>query len=206
MTTSTENTTKKIVHAALFAALSFVLTYFIKIPLPTGGYIHPGDGMVLLSGLFLGPVYGSIAAGIGSALADLLGGYVIYAPATFLAKAAAAATCSLLCRRFYVIFGTAGSQSRQASLQTMETGARIPSKADTFRNMLRHKCPGTILACIAAEALMVSVYFVFECFLYNPAAALLAVPFNCIQSAFGILVATTLFASMNAKTRDLLTH
>lgn len=78
---------KKLVMAALFAALSCVATYIIHIPTPgTGGYIHPGDAFVILSGVFLGPVYGLLAGGIGSALADLIGGYFIYVPITFVIK------------------------------------------------------------------------------------------------------------------------
>lgn len=34
----------------------------------------------------LSPTYGFLAAGIGSALADLFSGYVVYAPATFIIK------------------------------------------------------------------------------------------------------------------------
>lgn len=78
---------KKLVLAALFAALTCALTMVIKIPTPgTGGYIHPGDAMVVLCGVLLGPWYGFFAAGIGSMLADLVGGYFIYVPATFLIK------------------------------------------------------------------------------------------------------------------------
>ena len=70
---------KKIVMTALFAALSCVATMSIHIPTPgTGGYIHPGDAVVILSGVILGPVYGLLAGGIGSAMADLIGGYFIY--------------------------------------------------------------------------------------------------------------------------------
>ena len=57
---------KNLVMAALFAALSCVATSIIRIPTPgTGGYIHPGDAIVILSGVFLGPVYGLFAGGIG---------------------------------------------------------------------------------------------------------------------------------------------
>ena len=63
---------------ALFAALACVATMSIRIPTPgTGGYIHPGDAIVILSGVVLGPSYGLLAAGIGSAMSDLLGGYFI---------------------------------------------------------------------------------------------------------------------------------
>lgn len=78
---------KKIVMTALFAALACVATMSIRIPTPgTGGYIHPGDAIVILSGVILGPVWGLLAAGIGSAMADLLGGYFIYVPITFAVK------------------------------------------------------------------------------------------------------------------------
>ena len=78
---------KKIVMAALFAAFACVATMSIRIPTPgTGGYIHPGDAVVILSGVILGPVWGLLAAGIGSAMADLLGGYFIYVPITFVIK------------------------------------------------------------------------------------------------------------------------
>ena len=78
---------KKIVTTALFAALACVATMSIRIPTPgTGGYIHPGDAIVILSGIILGPTWGALAAGIGSCMADLIGGYFIYVPITFAVK------------------------------------------------------------------------------------------------------------------------
>lgn len=78
---------KKLVTTALFAALTCVATMIIRIPTPgTGGYIHPGDAIVILSGIVLGPTYGLLSGGIGSALADLLGGYFAYVPSTFIIK------------------------------------------------------------------------------------------------------------------------
>lgn len=82
---------KRIVTAALFAALACVATMSVRIPTPgTSGYIHPGDAIVILSGVILGPSWGLLAAGIGSAMADLLGGYFIYVPITFVIKGAVA--------------------------------------------------------------------------------------------------------------------
>lgn len=78
--------TKKLVMAALMAALTCVATMMITIPSPLKGYLNLGDCLVLTSGWILPPVYGFLAAGLGSALADLFAGYVIYAPATFLIK------------------------------------------------------------------------------------------------------------------------
>ena len=87
MSNSTQNnTTQRIVMAALLAALTCVATMIIKIPSPLKGYLNLGDCVVLLSGWLLSPVYGLIAAGLGSALADLFSGYLVYAPATFVIK------------------------------------------------------------------------------------------------------------------------
>lgn len=91
---------KKLVMAALFAALACVATMSIRIPTPgTGGYIHPGDAIVILSGVVLGPVWGLLAGGIGSALADLLGGYFIYVPITFVIKGMIALIAGLIYRK-----------------------------------------------------------------------------------------------------------
>lgn len=94
------NRTLRLVNGAMFAALTCVATMCIHIPTPgTGGYIHPGDALVILSGITLGPLYGALAAGIGSALADMLFGYYIYAPITFVIKFTVAFAAGLLFKK-----------------------------------------------------------------------------------------------------------
>lgn len=87
-----KKSTQKLVAAALLTALVCVATMVIKIPSPFKGYLNLGDCMVLLSGWILSPVYGFLAAGLGSALADVFSGYAVYAPATFLIKGLTALT------------------------------------------------------------------------------------------------------------------
>ncbi len=77
---------KKIVTASLMAAITCVATMIIHIPSPLKGYLNLGDCVVLLSGWMLSPTYSFFAAGLGSALADVFSGYVLYAPATFIIK------------------------------------------------------------------------------------------------------------------------
>lgn len=78
---------KKLTLAGVMAALVFVMTYVPKVPVPmTGGYVHLGDGAIFLSVLLLGPL-GIPAAAIGSGLADILGGYMVYALPTMVIKA-----------------------------------------------------------------------------------------------------------------------
>ena len=89
--------TKKLVTASLFMALSCILTLF-SFPLPYG-YANLGDCMVLLGSFILSPLYGCLAGGIGTALADLFLGYGIYAPATLIIKALVALTAGAVYRK-----------------------------------------------------------------------------------------------------------
>lgn len=78
-------------YGGMMAALVFVATYFFKLPVSiTQGYIHLGDGFILLGAALLGrPAIA--AAAVGSMLADVLGGYTLYAIPTFLIKGLVAA-------------------------------------------------------------------------------------------------------------------
>ena len=84
----------------IFAALIAMATLLVQIPLPaTGGYANAGDGVILTCAFILAPLPAALAAGVGSALADLILGYVIYAPATLLIKGGMALTAAFLFRR-----------------------------------------------------------------------------------------------------------
>ena len=90
---------KKLTFTGLMAALICVLTMFPHIPIPAGsGYIHLGDGMILLAAMTVGP-FAIPAAAIGSMLADLFSGFALYAPATFLIKGLTALIAWLLYKR-----------------------------------------------------------------------------------------------------------
>lgn len=96
MTTNTTSQTSKLTLTAMFAAITCIATMLIKIPTPaTQGYIHFGDAFVILAGVFPGGAYGLLAAGIGSALADIFSGYVAFAPVTFIVKALCALVVTL---------------------------------------------------------------------------------------------------------------
>ena len=87
---------KKLTFSAFLITLTFILTRYFSIPTLIGGHINVGDSMVLLSGLIMGPVYGAIAAAIGSALADLFSPFAIYTLATFIIKGLVAVTVANL--------------------------------------------------------------------------------------------------------------
>lgn len=80
-------TTKELCIQGLLTALVTVCTMVFQIPVSaTQGYIHLGDSMILLIGVFFGWKYGMVAGGVGSALADLLSGYAHWVPFTLVIK------------------------------------------------------------------------------------------------------------------------
>ena len=77
----------EIALCGVMAALVCVATLLIQVPTPpTRGYINVGDAMIMVSALTFGPIVGGFAGGVGSALADILGGYAHWAPFTLIIK------------------------------------------------------------------------------------------------------------------------
>ncbi len=172
--TLTKNKTTTMIIAALMAALTCVGTMIIRIPTPTGGYIHPGDGFVLLSGLLLGPLWGFLAAGLGSALTDFIGGYMVFVPGTFVIKGLTALTAVVLYRAF-----------------------------DKFTKSLPEAAK-LIISGLVGEAVMVLGYFLYEILLLAESftgdgiiggvvASAAGIPANIIQAVFGVIIATILY-------------
>ena len=131
----------------------------VKIPSPLKGYINLGDCMVLLAGFVLPPVFSFLAAGIGSALADVFSGYFVYAPATFVIKGLVALTA------FYLF--------KVLSKKTKEEIAAIVSG-------------------VAAEAVMVLGYYIFEGFMYGFGASAVNILPNALQGVAGIVLGVIL--------------
>ena len=79
--------TRSVTRNALCVALVTVATLTIRVPVPaTQGYINLGDAVIFAVALLFGARMGTIAGGLGSALADLLGGYAHWALFTLLIK------------------------------------------------------------------------------------------------------------------------
>lgn len=72
--------------AAILIALTTVFTLVIRVPITaTGGYLNFSDAVIYFAGFTFGPWVGLIAGGIGTALADLFGGYAAFAPLSLVA-------------------------------------------------------------------------------------------------------------------------
>ena len=159
-------TVREMVRAALMAALIFVVTFLVRIPVPmtSGGYINLGDTMILLAAWLIctgrrdvrAALCAAAAAGLGSGLADLSAGAVVYILATLLIK------------------GAMGFVAH-----------RIVTRHRSF--------PGYVAAAVCGGAIMIGGYFLFEFFFFSPAYALGALPFNGLQWGGSVATAAVLY-------------
>ncbi len=153
----------------MFAALIFLGIFIIKIPISaTGGYIHFGDGFIYIAASILPFPFAAAAAAVGGFLADMLAGYMAYAPWTAVIKALMGAVCALMLRNNRFLRRISGAES--------ESGARSGGAGLAA------------LATVVAGLINIAGYFIVECFMYSLPAALSGVPMNCLQSAFGVII------------------
>ena len=91
---------RRITYTAIAAAIVFVITRLIVIPIGTGGaYLNFGDIAIYLTAFLLGGPIAAAAAAVGSGLADLTTGFLVYAPATFVIKGLMGFVAGLLLRQ-----------------------------------------------------------------------------------------------------------
>ena len=177
----TEKKTRTIILTALLAALTTVATMVIRIPTPTLGYIHLGDGMVLIGGIRLGPGLGAAAAGIGSMLADLFAGAVAYMPGTLVIKALTALVGGWVYHRL------AGHASLRTPVRVALAG--IPAELVMVAGYFVYEAGMQIVAGSAVGA---------------AAAAMLAgVPFNIVQGLAGIIVGAVLLPVLSHASAEM---
>ncbi|OGD44365.1 hypothetical protein A3K69_07720 [Candidatus Bathyarchaeota archaeon RBG_16_57_9] len=68
--------TRQIAAVGVMGALTTIATMMFVFPIPaTSGYFNLGDTIVMITSLTFGPLVGALAGGLGSGLADLLGGW-----------------------------------------------------------------------------------------------------------------------------------
>lgn len=169
--------TRLLMMTAMFSALILLATSVLKIQTPTFGYIHLGETFVLLAGLLLGPLHGALAAGIGSALSDLLGGYLLFVPGTFAIKAATAAVTALC---FAAI------------------------RKHFFRAQPARSSIAAPISAVPGELIMVVGYFFYNIFVVSVSnggrtlsaafsVAVSGLPFNFVQAGAGIVLAALLY-------------
>lgn len=81
--------TLDLVMTAMLVALVFLSTFFLNIKLPisvNGGLVHLGTAMLFIASILFGPKKGALAGAIGMGLFDIVGGWLLWAPITIVAR------------------------------------------------------------------------------------------------------------------------
>lgn len=94
---------KRLCQTAILAAFIFVITGFVRVPIP-GGYVSFGNAAILLIALLLPRVPAVLSACLGSALADAMG-FPLYILPTILIKGV-----------MVFVFRAAGGQGKKSAL------------------------------------------------------------------------------------------
>ena len=113
-----KDNTKTLAISSMLAALIFVFTYLIRIPIPVlqqgGAYVNIGDCLIYCAGMLVSAPWAAAAAGIGSTMADLAAAVPIYMPATFVIKGLMGFVCATLMKdsklsRFILVSALGGA-------------------------------------------------------------------------------------------------
>ena len=75
-----------LVLTALLTAVTLLCTLLLKIPIGPECYINLGDAVIILSVMILPRGYACFVGAVGTSLADLIGGFPLWAPASFIIK------------------------------------------------------------------------------------------------------------------------
>ena len=154
------------VTTAMMTAMVMIATTFFKIP-NAMGYIHLGDGFVLLAAIILPKKYACFAGGVGAGLADIYGGYAVWAPWTLVIKI----VMVLIVQLFFDFLTKRASNGKHIAKI-----AGIPF-AELF-------------AYVLAVLWTVSGYYIAQGFISgNWIAPVVDVPGNVLQAAVGSIIA-----------------
>jgi len=163
--------TNKIVMTSLMMCLIIITTMFFKIPIPfANGYVHLGDAMIFLSVIIVGWKYGAIAAAVGSALGDILGGFAIWAPWTLVIKGLMA----VILGSFIVAVGKKNANQMRFGISFIQ-----------------------LIGMILAGLWMMAGYYIAEgCIYGNWIAPMLGIPWNIGQFTVGTVIAVAITSAL----------
>lgn len=167
-TNLTKTKTSSLVLTAMMMCIIMVAIFVLRIPIPfTQGFVNLSDGIIFIAVFLLGKKYGTAAAALGSMMGDIIGGFAMWAPWTFVIKGGMALIVALI---------ICGLGEKPAGIKRL--AARTLAMA----------CGGIF---------MVAGYFVAEGVMYgNWAMAALGVPWNVGQFVVGMILALAIMSAL----------
>lgn len=154
--------TRELVAAAIFIALTAVVTRYTAIPIPaTRGFFNLGEVVIYVAAIIYGPIVGMLAGGVGSALADIWAQAPYYAPFTLVIKGIEG----------FVVGRLAGSTAGSRLRATLLGGALM------------------VAGYFLAQTLFAKTLGIAPTSGTAATAAIAEIPFNIVQVAVGVIVA-----------------
>ena len=174
MRTDRDSRVYNVVMTAMMMCLVMVAILLLRVPIPfTQGYVNLSDAMVFMAVIILGWKYGALAAGLGSMLGDVLSGFAMWAPWSFVIKALMA-----------IIFAMV--------IQTVSRGRKADSAGRANISEKKY-LSAEIAGMILAGAFMAAAYWFAEGIMYgNWVVAALGIPWNIGQALVGACLAVIL--------------
>ena len=160
----------RVASIAVLSAITAIFTFAVKIPVaPTRGYINLGDVAIFFAAFIFGPVTAFIAGGLGTAIADIAGGFGHWAPISF------------------VVHGL------QGFVIGIVYNLLLKKEENTGRGNF---VLSGFLTFAAGAAVMVAGYFIASVFIVGPGAAAVEIPGNLFQNIAGVIGGLALTAAV----------
>lgn len=158
----------KITTTAIFAALSFVCTAFLPIPIASGqGYINFSDAFIFLIASLISPLTGGCVGALSGSMSDIVAGYGSFAPYTAAIKfieGIVAGYLFILLRRILN-----GKKTRYISFVSFFIGGLV----------------------------MAFLYMIPDLIMYTKEVAFIDLPFNILQGVVNAVVAIICFVPLS---------
>ncbi|MBA7580755.1 hypothetical protein ES708_22649 [subsurface metagenome] len=208
----------------ILTALETIMTATVSIPIPaTTGYFNVGEGIIYFTSILFGPYIGAFVGGVGAGFADVLGGYAIFAPGTFIVKGAEGFVVGWVFKKlnlnkslsknwkiFSLILGflVGGLMAllAEGSMPIIILGVILAVIIWILGFTVQKNISVKLLSMMAGGIAMVLGYFLYESlflnlistgYYSNPLnAALVEVPINILQVLSGIFIAIPLIAAL----------
>ena len=170
-------TTRKIVMTGLLAALTVAGSALrITIPIDIGGTtsFHLGNIMCALAGILLGPWYGALSAGLGSAIYDMLNPlYISESWITFLTKGAYGLAAGFVAWAVYKSWSAKENRSYLRAVLATVAGALTYAVLYLAKSYFYS---GLLIKGLTAKAAMISVVSKLPATAFNAVVAIIAAP------------------------------
>lgn len=162
--------TLSMVQVALMIAMTTLVTMTVRIPI-FSGYTHLGDSMVFLAAILLGRKKAFVSASVGMMLSDILSGYLIWSPFTFVIKGVMALIAGTIAYRN----GKNGEDFTNNTIAFIAAGVWM------------------VLGYLVASG-FITAYLMSQnvTFIQGIIVSLRDVPANCLEAAAGIIIALPL--------------